>query len=92
YFNGEVNFTNASISTDKNEKYVIVSTGEWILVWDMEKVLKGHVFNYQIKKNDHKVVSNSFIPGDSNKIVVAMDDEMAMINRLSLKKPRNPNK
>ncbi|OAG32964.1 hypothetical protein NEIG_01537 [Nematocida sp. ERTm5] len=92
YFNGEVNFTNASISTDKDEKYVIVSTGEWILVWDMEKVLKGHVFNYQIKRNDYKVVSNSFIPGDSNKIVVAMDDEMAMINRLSLKKPKNPNK
>lgn len=92
YFGGNVNFTNASISTDKDEKYVIVSTREWILVWDMEKVLKGHVFNYQIKKNDHTVVSNSFIPGDSEKIVVAMDDEIAMVNRLSLKKAKNPNK
>ncbi|KAH9385166.1 uncharacterized protein NEMAJ01_0062 [Nematocida major] len=92
YFNGAVNFTNASISTDKDEKYVIVSTGEWVLVWDMEKVLKGHVFNYQIKKNEHNVVSNSFIPGDSNRIVVAMDDDIAMVNRLSLKKARNPHK
>lgn len=89
YFGGSVNFTNASISTDTEEKYVIVSTGEWIVVWDMQKVLKGNVFSYSIKKNDHSVVSNSFMPGDSNKIVVAMDDDLEMITRMSLKKTKN---
>ncbi|KAI5190376.1 hypothetical protein NEMIN01_1000 [Nematocida minor] len=92
YFGGAVNFTNASISTDKDEKYVIVSTGEWVIVWDMAKVLKGDVFSYQIKKNEHCVVSNSFIPGDSDKIIVAMDDEMAMVSRQTLKKAKKPSK
>ncbi|KAI5190760.1 hypothetical protein NECID01_1127 [Nematocida sp. AWRm77] len=86
-FGKEVNFTHASISTDEKEKFVIVSTGEWVIIWNMEKVLRGEVFSYQIKKSSDTVVSNSFIPGNSNKIVVAMDDDIQLISRKSLKNP-----
>lgn len=86
-FGKEVNFTHASISTDEQEKFVIVSTGEWVILWNLAKVLRGEVFSYQIKKNDYTVVSNSFVPGDSQKIVVAMDDDIQLISRKALKNP-----
>ncbi|KAI5186384.1 hypothetical protein NEHOM01_1438 [Nematocida homosporus] len=91
-FGGEANFTNASISTDAEEKFVIVSTREWVIVWDMQKVLKGSVFSYQIRQNEHNIVSNSFVPGDSDKIIVAMDDDIQMVARHTLKRPEKLHK
>jgi len=86
-FGKEIEFTNASISTDEEERFVVVSTGEWVIIWDISKVLKGEVFSYQIRKNEHKVVSNSFIPGESRKIVVAMEDDIQVVSRNSMKSP-----
>ncbi|OAG28881.1 hypothetical protein NEDG_01020 [Nematocida displodere] len=91
HFSGEINFTNASISTDPEEKCVIVSTGTWVIIWDIQKVLKGEVFSYQIKENEHLVVSNSFVPGDNEKIVVAMDDDIQLIKRSTVKRPKKGN-
>lgn len=91
-FNGEVNFTSASISTDKDEKFIVVSTGEWVVVWNIEKVLRGEVFSYYIKKSDGKIVSNSFTPGDNSQIVLAMNDDIQMIPRKALKKPETKKK
>ncbi|KAI5172437.1 hypothetical protein NEFER03_1540 [Nematocida sp. LUAm3] len=86
-FNGAINFTNASISTDEHEKFALVSTGEWLIVWDIKRVLLGHVFTYTIKSNSQKIVANTFVPGNTDRIVVAMEDDIQMVPRALLHKP-----
>lgn len=91
YFGKEVNFTMATISTDREEKYVIVGNGPWVILWNIESVLKGNVFHYHIKKHAQNIVSSSFVPGDSDRIVVAMDDDIQMLSRTALRKPKKEN-
>lgn len=87
YFGGEVNFQKASISTDPAEKRIVVSTGPYVITWDLQKALRGEVYNYQIKEHDQSVVANSFVPGNSSKIVVALGDDVQLVEQKRLRNP-----
>lgn len=87
YFGGEVNFTQASISTDPEERSIVVSTGPYVITWNLHRALKGDIFGYQIKENEQAVVANSFVPGNSDQIVVALGDDVRLVDQKKLQSP-----
>lgn len=58
----------------------IQSTGPYVVSWSLKKIRLGQIYNYVIKKYDDIVVSDNFVYGNDNNIIVAV----SIINSLSI--------
>ena len=53
----------------QDENAIVTSSGQFVIAWDLAKVKKGKVDQYEIKKYEDHVVQDNFKFGDDKEIV-----------------------
>ena len=67
---------------------IITSTGQYVIIWNMAKVLSGHPFEYQIRKYADTVVADSFKFGQADRsILVTLPHQVTLTSKKALSKP-----
>ncbi|KAF9510843.1 hypothetical protein BS47DRAFT_1377366 [Hydnum rufescens UP504] len=86
---GEISFTPARFNTgpDQVEKSIVTSSGPYVIAWDFNRVKKGQKDKYEIKQYGDTVVADNFRFGDDSDIVVALANNVLMVDKKQLKKP-----
>jgi len=89
YMGGQVSFSPArfNMGEDQEETTVVTSSGNYVIAWDFKAVKKGKYDKYEIRKYQDAVVQDQFKFGDPNDIVVALRNNVVMINKKHLKSP-----
>ncbi|KAG9042402.1 hypothetical protein FS837_010912 [Tulasnella sp. UAMH 9824] len=89
YMRSEVSFTPArfNIGPDLEENSIITSSGNYVIAWDFKKIKQGILDKYEIKQYDDKVVQDEFRFANDKDIVVALQNNVLMVNKKKLKKP-----
>lgn len=88
YMNAPVSFTPARFSTGQSEeRSIITSTGPYVVTWNLRRVKQGHLWDYQIRKYEDKVVADNFRYGQDRSIVVTLPHHVTMISKKSLATP-----
>jgi len=89
YMNDAISFTPARFNMGENqeENAIVTSTGEYVVAWDFNKVKKGHLDKYHIKKYEDRVVQDNFKFGDDKEIIVALQNNVLALNKKQLKRP-----
>ncbi|KAG8900651.1 hypothetical protein FRB99_005830 [Tulasnella sp. 403] len=89
YMGSEVSFTPARFNTgpDQDETSIVTSSGPYVIAWDFKKVKQGVLDKYEIKQYDDKVVQDEFRFANDRDIVVALKNNVLMVNKKKLKKP-----
>jgi len=65
-------------SKDGKEKYIVASTGDLLLTWNMKNILSGNVRKYDIKRLDDEIISNEFKYGREDRIFVTLPNEIRL--------------
>jgi len=89
YMNHDVSFTPArfNMGESQEENAIVTSTGQFVIAWDLNKVKKGQLDKYHIKKYEDFVVQDNFKFGDDKEIIVALQNNVIAVNKKSLKRP-----
>jgi len=89
YMNDSISFTPARFNMGENqeENAIVTSTGEYVVAWDFNKVKKGYLDKYHIKKYEDRVVQDNFKFGDDKEIIVALQNNVLALNKRQLKRP-----
>jgi hypothetical protein len=68
----KIDFTPAhfNMSSTGSEKWIVTSTGKYIITFNFSRVVAGKQFAYKIKKCNDKIVSDNFRYGLDNEVVV----------------------
>lgn len=82
YIKETISFTTAHYS----KNHIITSTGSYVITWNIDDILKGKLFNYQIKKYNTNIVADNFKYGTDNDIIVTLPDDVRMISKDKLVK------
>ena len=84
-----LSFTPARFNTgvDDKETSIITATGPFIVTWNMKKVLAGKKDPYTIKRYEEEVKADDFKYGSDRNVIVALPNEVNMIEKRALKKP-----
>ena len=84
-----LSFTPAKFNTglDAKETCIITSTGPFVITWYLKKVLRGHKEPYNIKRYEEEVKADNFRFGSDKNVIVALPNEVNMIERQSFKNP-----
>ncbi|KAG0418518.1 Vacuolar import and degradation protein 27, partial [Dictyocoela roeselum] len=77
FINEEISFT--PVHFEKN--HILTSTGKYIIFWNIDEILNGNLFSYQIKKYNANIVADSFRFGDDNEIIVALPADVRMLGK-----------
>lgn len=81
-------FTPARFSTGQaEERAIITSTGPFVITWNLRRVKQGHLYDYQIKRYDDRVVADNFRFGHDRSIVVAFPEHVSLLSKRSLGAP-----
>lgn len=85
----EVSFTQARFDTPSGggETSIVTATGPYIVSWPLDRVKRGRVDGYTIRKLSDTVVEDNFAFGSSNNIIVAMPEDLQMHTKATLRKP-----
>jgi hypothetical protein len=85
-----INFTEAHFSTGDSEgRAIIASTGPYVITWPVKSILRGRIYDYQIKKYSDTIVADNFKYGQDNNIIVTLPDQVTMIDKSVLLSPKN---
>lgn len=85
-----LSFTPARFNTSDlgdSETSIISATGPFIVTWNMKKVLNGRKDPYSIKRYSEEVKADNFKFGSDKNVIVALPNEVNMIEKKALKKP-----
>ncbi|KAH8554864.1 vacuolar import and degradation protein [Umbelopsis sp. PMI_123] len=89
YMQEPINFTPARFNSGPNEETTIVtSTGPYVVSWNLKKIRLGKIYDYVIKKYDDIVVSDNFVYGNDNNIVVALPNDVMTLSKKQLGSPK----
>lgn len=82
-------FTPARFNTgiDTDETSIITATGPFIITWNLKKVLAGRKDPYTIKRYAENVMADNFKFGSDKNVIVALPNEVNMVEKRSLRKP-----
>jgi hypothetical protein len=82
-------FTPARFNTgvDSDETSIITATGPFIITWNLKKVLAGRKDPYTIKRYGENVMADNFRFGSDKNVIVALPNEVNMVQKKSFKKP-----
>jgi hypothetical protein len=82
-------FTPARFNTgvDSEETSVITATGPFIITWNLKKVLAGRKDPYTIKRYGENVMADNFRFGSDKNVIVALPNEVNMVQKKSFKRP-----
>ena len=82
-------FTPARFNVGEDEETTIVtSSGPYVIAWNFRKVKGGNLYDYRIKKYPDVVVADNFRFGQHKSIVVALPDDVTMVQKANLTKPQ----
>ncbi|EJD53620.1 VID27-domain-containing protein [Auricularia subglabra TFB-10046 SS5] len=89
YMGSQVNFSPARFNTSPNstETSIVTSSGRFVIAWNFAKVKGGKLDAYEIKQYQDTVVQDQFRFGDDKNIIVALEDNVIMLDKKALKKP-----
>ncbi|OKL56887.1 hypothetical protein UA08_08021 [Talaromyces atroroseus] len=81
-------FTPARFNTgvDSEETSIITATGPFIITWNLKKVLAGRKDPYTIKRYGENVMADNFRFGSDKNVIVALPNEVNMVQKRSFKK------
>jgi len=84
-----LSFTPARFNTgiDTEETSIVTATGPFIITWNLKKVLAGRKDPYTIKRYAENVMADNFKFGSDKNVIVALPNEVNMVEKRSLKKP-----
>ncbi|GME89439.1 unnamed protein product [[Candida] boidinii] len=84
-----IDFTKAHFDTSLNSTSpttIISSTGPYVITWSIRKLLKGDINPYLIKRYNNDVIADNFKFGDKYDVILAMTDDVAMVNKRGFRK------
>lgn len=84
YIKDEISFTPAKF--DQNDKYIISSTGRFVVKWKVEDILNGNIYSYSLKALNEKIVDENFVVNGDD-IVVALQNDVRKMSESDLKRP-----
>ncbi|KAJ7682744.1 VID27 cytoplasmic protein-domain-containing protein [Mycena polygramma] len=89
YMNHDISFSPARFNQSETdaENAIVTSTGQFVIAWDFNKVKKGLLDKYEIKKYEDLVVQDNFRFGDDKEIIVALANNVVAVNKQQLKRP-----
>ncbi|KAJ7047309.1 VID27 cytoplasmic protein-domain-containing protein [Mycena alexandri] len=89
YMNHDISFSPARFNQSEtdSENAIVTSTGQFVIAWDFNKVKKGLLDKYEIKKYEDLVVQDNFRFGDDKEIIVALANNVVAVNKQQLKRP-----
>ncbi len=70
------------------EKTIVTSTGPYVITWNFRRVKAGHTFDYTIKKYPSRVVADNFRYGSDKNVIVALPDDVTMVNKKQFMSPQ----
>ncbi|EMG45806.1 hypothetical protein G210_3987, partial [Candida maltosa Xu316] len=84
-------FTPAYFNTgvDSKETTIVTSSGKYVISWSMGKVLLNKPDPYVVKRYSQNVIADNFKFGSNNEVIMALQDNVSMVNRRSLANPKN---
>lgn len=88
YMQTEISFTPARFNTGEGqeEKYIVTSSGPFVITWNFKRVKQGRLDEYQIKKYQSNVVADEFKYGSDRNVVVALEQNVLMVNKKDMLK------
>ncbi|KAJ6515828.1 VID27 cytoplasmic protein-domain-containing protein [Mycena sanguinolenta] len=89
YMNSEISFSPARFNQSETdvENAIVTSTGQYVIAWDFNKVKKGLLDKYEIKKYEDLVVQDNFRFGDDKEIIVALANNVVAVRKEQLHRP-----
>ncbi|KAJ7276462.1 VID27 cytoplasmic protein [Mycena haematopus] len=89
YMNHDISFSPARFNQSETdaENAIVTSTGQFVIAWDFNKVKKGLLDRYEIKKYEDLVVQDNFRFGDDKEIIVALANDVVAVRKEHLKRP-----
>lgn len=84
-----LSFTPARFNTGEGstETTIITATGPFIVTWNLKKILAGRKDPYSIKRYAEEVKADNFKYGSDKNVIVALPNEVNMVEKGSFKKP-----
>lgn len=84
----EVSFVNGRFddSEKEMEQYIVVGCANFLVTWTIKKVIQGKIFDYEIKRLDQKIVNNEFKFNSTEKLLVALPNELRLHQAQILKR------
>ncbi|KAI7885380.1 VID27-domain-containing protein [Lichtheimia hyalospora FSU 10163] len=88
YMDHTISFTKATFDIgDKGEKYIIASTGSYVVMWKLSDVCKGRMYDYTMQKFDKPVIAAGFHYHKRNRIIVTLEDDVLLTSRATQESP-----
>ncbi|KAK9239543.1 VID27 cytoplasmic protein-domain-containing protein [Lipomyces kononenkoae] len=84
-----LSFTQGHFNTGINSKEttIVSSSGPYVITWNLKQILKGEKNSYTIKRYTDRVTADNFKFGSDKNVIVALPDDVGMVNKRSFKKP-----
>eukprot|EP00828_Plagiopyla_frontata_P041401 TRINITY_DN5888_c0_g1_i1.p4 TRINITY_DN5888_c0_g1~~TRINITY_DN5888_c0_g1_i1.p4 ORF type:complete len:169 (+),score=38.65 TRINITY_DN5888_c0_g1_i1:135-641(+) len=78
-------FTQARFDDSQNskEQFIITSVENYLIIWNVKKVIQGKIYDYKIKKLDDKIVQSEYKFGNTENVLVET------LNALQIQKFKN---
>ncbi|KAI9183773.1 VID27 cytoplasmic protein-domain-containing protein [Polychytrium aggregatum] len=85
---GAPNFTPAKFNCgDGEERFIVTSTGPYVVTWNFRRVKQGKLYDYGIKLYSESVVSDNFQYGNDRSIIVTLPTNVEMTQKKALSTP-----
>lgn len=86
---GQICFTPAKFNKGKDteEKTIVTSSGPYVISWELSRVIRGETDKYKIRQYADEVKEGNFKFGTDQKVIVALPNDVSMVNKRTFKKP-----
>ncbi|CCH41839.1 Vacuolar import and degradation protein 27 [Wickerhamomyces ciferrii] len=84
-----LDFKKATFNTGFNvkEQTIISGSGPYAIQWSLNKILRGDAEPYKILRYSSNVVADSFKFGTDKNVIVALEDDVGIVNKRAFRKP-----
>lgn len=84
-----LSFTTAKFNTglEANETAIVTSTGPFVITWNLRRTVQGRRDPYHIKAYADEVKADNFRFGSDKNVIVALPNEVELVQKASFKKP-----
>lgn len=88
-----ISFTSARFNTGPSvkEEAIITSTGPYLVIWNLRRVLRGESDAYLVKRYDSDITAENFKFGTDKRMIVALENDVSIVSKAALRKPNKNN-
>ncbi|EEB07252.2 Vid27 family protein [Schizosaccharomyces japonicus yFS275] len=86
---GSTSFTPGKFNTgiEATETTIVSSIGPYLITWNLERVKRGKTDKYKIRRYEAEIKADDFRFGTDRNLIVTLPNDVAMIDKSSLRKP-----